>query len=299
MKKHVFRRAACAVVCAVLAMLPAVPAVSEDGFISNAGIFEYLTPPDVRPNANPSPHDGWIGVYYAPGVGLEMNIWDLNEGEGVLHCSIINYANPYENAWDRINDTITLVGDEMRHDDVFALRNFNDGRFTLEISDEYVAWLESRGTPFYGNPTSIEFIDVTQLMADPAEDRYGGAYFYDVMEEIGGAEVYTGDTIYLSVVQLYGTRDYFTVRQCVSQGVEQTEYASTLFYSEADGMLIHDYGYSPVIEARWYDTLELFDDEPQKVIRQRIMEAGVESSADDDHGYQDYYWCSIWPMWGN
>ena len=58
-------------------------AESTDGFISDAGIFDYLTRPDHLPQTGAEPSQGWVGTFYAPGVGLEAAIRGDSEREGV------------------------------------------------------------------------------------------------------------------------------------------------------------------------------------------------------------------------
>ncbi|MGI5967895.1 MAG: hypothetical protein ACOX65_13305 [Anaerotruncus rubiinfantis] len=273
--------------------LPAVPAFAEtEGFFSNAGIFEWFVPPEVRPQKNVQPSDGWMGVYYAPGVGLEMNIWDLQEGEGVLHFSIVNYANPNETVRNRINDSLTPVDGGMQSPmGGVTLHDFHDGTFTMDITDEWAQWLDSRETPIFGNPRTIVFTDVTKLMADPVEDRYGGAYFLDEMEDHNGVQVYSGNTFFLSFVQLYGTSDYFLVKQREVDGRALGNTSiQTVFLVGSGDELIHNYGYSIVTGKDYVERYVLHDVTPQSYVTQY---------AGDDGNANEYYWCSNKTMWGD
>lgn len=290
MRKGAIRVGRNLVICLLTIHLFTAAALAQtDGFVSNAGVFDYLSPPEIRPQKNVQPSDGWIGVYYAPGAGLEMNIWDLQEGEGTLHCSVTNYANPNETARDRIHASICPADGGMKDTaGGFTLHDFHDGTFTMDIDDSWAQWLDSRGTPIYGDPVTIMFTDVTKLMADPAEDRFGGAYFCDVMEDHSGTEVYADETHYLSFVQLYGTGDYYMVSQRVIQGTENTGSRHTVFLVDSDGALIHNHGNSIVTGTDYIERYVLHDAEPQRFVTQYI--------GDDGMTY-DYYRCSSQPMW--
>lgn len=274
-------------------VLLATAALAEtDGFVSDAGVFEWFVPPEIRPQKNVQPSDGWIGVYYAPGVGLEMNIWDLQEGEGVLHFSIVNYANPNETVRNRINDALIPTDGGMQSPmGGVTLHDFRDGTFTMDVTDEWAQWLDSRDTPIFGDPRTIVFTGVTKLMEDPVEDRYGGAYFYDVMEDYNGVQVYSGDTFYLSFVQLYGTSDYFLVKQREVDGSALGNASiQTVFLVESGDELIHNYGYSVVTEQDYIERYALHDVDPQSYVTQY---------AGDDGAAVDYHWCSNRTMWGD
>lgn len=293
MKKCVSRLILSLALCLMAVNLPVTLSLAEtDGFVSNAGLFEWFTPPEILPQKNVQPGDGWIGVYYAPGVGLEMTIWDLQEGEGVLHCSIVNYANPNETVRERINETLNPIDGGLQSPlGGFTLHDFHDGTFTMDITDNWVQWLDSRETPLYGSPTTIIFTDVTKLMEDPVEDRFGGAYFYDMMEDCNGTEVYTGDTFYLSFVQLYGTEDYYLVKQCEADEKQLGGTSvQTVFLVDLDGALIHNYGISVVTGTDYIERYELHDADPQSYVTQ---------FAGDDGSTVDYYWCSEKTMWGD
>lgn len=284
MKKS-FKAVRCFVLALLVLNLFAASALAEsDGFVSSAGIFEWFVPPDVRPQKNVKPHDGWIGTYYAPGTGLEMNIWDLQEGEGVLHCSIVNYANPDETVRERINETLNPVdGGFQSPMGGMTLHDFDDGKFTMDIDGDFVHWLDSRGTPFYGSPTTVEFTDVTKLMENPMDDRWGGAYFYDDTE--------SANTFYLSFVQLYGTSDYFLVKQREVEGKNMgNTYTQTVFLTEDGGELMHNHGYSIVTEKDYIECYVLNDVEPQRYVSQYAGDNGI---------VDDYYWCSDKTMWGD
>ncbi len=70
------KRGCAALLCALLAGAPAL--AETDGFFSEAGMFEYLSAPTALPLKadEVAPSDGWIGTFYAPGVGLELRIYE-------------------------------------------------------------------------------------------------------------------------------------------------------------------------------------------------------------------------------
>ena len=128
-------------------------------------------------------------------------------------------------------------------------------------------------------------------MAEPVEDLYGGAYFFDEMEDYNGVQVYSGNTFYLSFVQLYGTGDYFLVKQREVDGKQLGSTSiQTVFLVSLDGALIHNYGVSVVTGSDYIERYEMHNVEPQKYVTQY---------AGDDGMTNDYYWCSDKTMWGD
>lgn len=275
--------------CALAILLATSATAESGGFVSSAGLFDFMSPPAIQPRKDVSPSDGWEGIFYAPGVGLEMTIWDAQDGSEMLHWSLKNYSDPNETALVDMLSCMSPIDGGMRDtSNGFTLRGLQDGSFTMELSESWLDWLEHRGSPVYGGASSVVFTDAAKLMAAPAEDRFGGAYFFDVMEDYGETQVYADETHYLSFVQLYGTRDYYLVCQCERGGRERPDAMRTLFLTESDGALIHNYGYSVVTETDSIERYEFSDSGPQKTVTQY---------AGDDGTACDYFWCSAKPMW--
>lgn len=281
--------------CALLAMAAylavfAGGALAEDGFVSRAGRFNWLRAPALLPGRDVAPSDGWVGLFYASGCGLEMNIWD--EGDEYLHWSLKNYNNPYESGSASMVTCMRPVdGGWQDTEGSFALRDLGDGSFTMTPSPEWIEWMRRIGSPLYGEPESIVFTDVTRLLANPAEDRYSGAYFHDVMADYGGTEVYDDTTLYLSVMQLYGTGDYYVVSQSEHAGQEVTDAIWPQFFTEVNGGLECNHGESIVTGADYIQRLEVDESDPQRILRL--------SANEGDGTVWDYYWCSTGTMWGD
>ena len=72
------------------------------------------------------------------------------------------------------------------------------------------------------------------------EDEWGGAYYHDVMSyNSDGSQSYDDLTIFLSLVRLYGTDDYYLVQQRMHYGEEMDDFMVFEFLTESDGALIH------------------------------------------------------------
>ena len=274
---------------ALIAICPA-GALAEDGFVSNAGVFDWMSPPALLPGRDVPPSDGWEGLFYAPGHGLELSIWDA--GDEYLHWSLKNYNNPHESGGASMYTCLRPVdGGWQDTEGSFTLHDLSDGSFTMDLSPEWIEWLKQIPSPLYGDPTSVVFTDVAKLLSDPAEDRFGGAYFHDVMADYNGVEVYDDTTLYLSVLQLYGTNDYYVVSQSETGNRENYDAIYPQFFTEADGGLECNHGLSFVTGTDYIQRLDLDASGPQKILRL--------SANEGDGTVWEYYWCSTKPMWGD
>lgn len=235
------------------ALLLCAPALSEtDGFFSESGFFDYLSKPAILPLSPEqiAPHDGWIGVYYAPGVGLEVRVYENESAQGAYYADLYNYNITGASALMLMGAVARDEGGLLREENGrFSLRDLGGGNLEIELSEAYLAEAANfpGGVSIYGGATSATLTDVAVLTAGGGEDVWGGAYYQDVMRDLGGgAMVYDDLTIYLSLVRLYGTDDYYLVEQRVRFGQEMQDFWSARFLTESGGALIHEYGVSVV-----------------------------------------------------
>ena len=282
------KRGCAALLCALLAGAPAL--AETDGFFSEAGMFEYLSAPTALPLKadEVAPSDGWIGTFYAPGVGLELRIYENEVTEGAYLADLYNYNITSASAamtlgmvlWDEDG---TLREAENR----FVLSGLSGGSFQMTLSEDYLASEaeSSFGVSVYGGVTTVAMTDASVLLASAGEDEWGGAYYHDVMQSIGETQVYDDLTVFLSLVQLYGTDDYYLVQQRVHYGQEMEDFMVIEFLTESDGALIHEYGVSIVTGEEY--TVHYTPD----------ADGNLTSDAGSDGIPTQYIRCSTKPMW--
>lgn len=263
-------------------------AESTDGFISDAGIFDYLTRPDHLPQTGAEPSQGWVGTFYAPGVGLEAAIRGDSEREGVYYCDLYNYsAADMARGMEQMVLQAEADGSLSGPNGDVRLYGLKDGSFTMEFSPEYLQSRKDIQSEIYQNPASVAFQDVTMLMGQNTEDNWGGAYLHDVMRDYNGIQVYDDLTLYISLVRLYGTSDYFVISQREQYGQEVEGFMVREFVTESQGALIHDYGVS-VVTGENYTVHYRMD-----------AQGNITCDAGDDGSVTQYRRCSTKPMWGD
>ena len=162
------------------ALLLCAPALSEtDGFFSESGFFDYLSKPAILPLSPEqiAPHDGWIGVYYAPGVGLEVRVYKKRIRAGRVTTPICTTTTSPARA------RLMLMGrggarrgrPAARGERRFSLRDLGGGNLEIELSEAYLAEAANfpGGVSIYGGATSATLTDVAVLTAAAA--RTSGA----------------------------------------------------------------------------------------------------------------------------
>ena len=252
--RQFFRRMA-ALALALLALAGAACA-ETDGFFSEAGMFDYLRAPSALPLKpdEVAPSDGWVGTFYAEGVGLELRIRPNDTTEGAYLADLYNY-NCSAGSASILLDSVLMPSDDGGLQEAFncyALSPIEDGSFRLTFSDSFLAEMAASptGNAVYGGGNGATLTDAYRLLANAREDRFGGAYYYDVMRDLGGgAMVYDDLTIYLSLVQLYGTGDYYLVQHREHFGQEMMDFMVFGFYLDDNGVLVHEGGINVVTGA--------------------------------------------------
>lgn len=286
--RRILKQMCAAAVCALLTCTPAM--AESDGFFSEAGFFDYLSRPAVLPREAEMvvPSDGWIGTFYAPGVGLELRIFENPVYEGAYRGDLYNYNNFATSAEMTIGMVLWEEGGTLREEEGrFVLSGLKDGSFQIDLSQEYLdsEAEESFGATVYGDSTSVQMTDASILLANASEDEWGGAYYHDSMTYYdNGIQVYNDLTSYISLVRLYGTDDYYLVQQRTEYGLEM-DFMSFEFLTESDGALIHEYGIS-IATGQDY-TVHYVPDE----------DGNLTSDAGSDGIPAEYIRCSTKPMW--
>lgn len=273
-------------------LLSGVPVLAEtDGFFSEAGMFDYLSAPAVLPlNAEDVvPSDGWIGTFYAPGAGLELRIYENEATEGAYLADLYNYNITAASAAMASGMVLWDEGGTLREaENRFVLSGLNDGSFQMDLSEDYLASEaeSSTGVSVYGGSTAIAMTDASILLASAGEDEWGGAYYHDMMSyNSDGSQSYDDLTIFLSLVRLYGTDDYYLVQQRMHYGEEMDDFMVFEFLTESDGALIHEYGIS-IVTGEDY-TVHYVPD----------TDGNLTSDAGSDGIPTQYIRCSTKPMW--
>lgn len=297
--KKLFKKLMGVTALTLAAGLMAVSVSAEtDQFISESGIFDYFPSPTLVPAEGDeisSPADGWSGIFYAPGTGLEMRIYYNRglEGGDTCECDLYNY---YASSEDSLVGGWMLQaqpdGTAIAQDtEGITFGKLEDGSFTVDFSDSFLQEYND-GRDFYKRQTSAVFTDVYILTKDAGEDEWKGAYFNDDMQSESNISMYA------SVVPLYNSGDYYIVIQSDEYGTP-TEGYSNLFYTESDGALINETvggGENSIVpegETWLTNKITLEEENGQKILRMHeIWQGGEDSGA-----YSDYYWCSSGYMW--
>ena len=184
-----------------------------------------------------------IGVYYAEGTGLEIE----------LTCQILRGTGGF--TVDENGDVYVLM----------RLKNYNDGKellsytdlhkisdsqyatanggVTLTVENDETIWADfseeqikewmNSGSLLYLSVTSAEFTDAEVLEKNAVEDNWSGTYLDD------SNEVSSNTTILYSLEQIYGTNDYLCFMNILQYGEETG--TNSIFYTEKGTKLVHEY----------------------------------------------------------
>lgn len=194
----------------------------------------------------------WVNCYYAPGTGLELNIYNVDYSDSIYVATIFDYhkydyqlpeacnvviANGLsgiemnladENTLTNEYFTLTKEGDQIRMD---LSDSYNDYLYRDAITVEYAengdAISGVSGRAF----SSILFTDIITLMENPQEDLWGGSWGYSAQNENPQGQEYES---YVSMKQLYGTSDYISAERIWTEYNEMSDWIMTFFESDQE-----------------------------------------------------------------
>ena len=185
-------------------------------------------------------------------MGLELRIRPNDTTEGAYLADLYNY-NCSAGSASILLDSVLMPSDDGGLQEAFncyALSPIEDGSFRLTFSDSFLAEMAASptGNAVYGGGNGATLTDAYRLLANAprgplrrrvllrrhARPRRRAPWSYDDL------------TIYLSLVQLYGTGDYYLVQHREHFGQEMMDFMVFGFYLDDNGVLVHEGGINVV-----------------------------------------------------
>lgn len=189
---------------------------------------------------NGGEYSDWIGVYYAEGTGLELQITCQRlRGSGGFTVDengnpyILMQLNDYGSGQTLIYGDINEIEENQYStlDSNITLTKTGKGKIQVEFSQDQINSWNADNMYLYMDLTSAEFTDVEMLEKDPAENNWEGTYLDD------SNEVSSDTSTLYAFKQLYGTSDYFCYMTFLQYGDETG--SGYYFYTEKGDKLVH------------------------------------------------------------
>lgn len=291
------------ILCSLHILFTAVPACA----------FQELSSPSLLPvdleaekldswqewrEMNGGSYSDWIGIYYAEGTGLELQItcqylrgadcFPLDEnGKPFITVTLNNYDLGQTILSERIYESGT--DEYITSDAGITLTRSETQQIQVSFSsDQIISW-NCSGIYLYKGLTSAKFTDVELLEETPVKDNWTGTYLDDT------TEASCGTSALYSFKQLYGTNDYVCYSNLMTHGDETGSFYH--IYTERSNKLVHACPSGPSSSETAYICYEKTDNSALCRPVSAILESQLDAPFDSCELAGIYQQISKHPLW--